>query len=299
MAGGQRTESTITEDGRGRPGEPFMAVPSHAVADRNVHGVVLEHCAGGAAAWPFAEPNGTPSAAPGLYEPLHLSAVAHELRATLSALATSSELLFEDLEALDRHQIRGMVSTIHRGALWLQGLVENMLCAASIEEGRFRVHPRPISLLDVVAEAHSLVRPLLERNNQRLRVSARGRLPHVRADGRRVGQVLVNLISNAVKYTGHGAVLDVTVTARSDEVCIAVADRGRGLPDGDGDRLFEPYYRTDWANESGKEGLGLGLAIVKSIVEAHGGRVGAGNRRGGGARFWFTLPMAAEGASPR
>ncbi len=86
--------------------------------------------------------------------------------------------------------------------------------------------------------------------------------------------------------------IDVTVTADGDCVRVSVADRGPGLPTGEAGRLFEPYYRAQEVRTSGTEGVGLGLSIVKSIVEAHAGRVGAEARRGGGARFWFELPLS-------
>jgi signal transduction histidine kinase len=220
-----------------------------------------------------------------------LAAVAHELRTSLTALATSSELLAEDLETLDPSEIRGMVAAIRRGAVWIQALVENLLCAAAIREGRFRVQPRPIDLLDVVEDIVPIVGPLLAQRGQRLRSSQRGALPHVAADARRVGQVLVNLISNAAKFSAPGTPIDIGLTGRAGWLRVSVSDCGPGLPPGGRARLFEPFERGEAAERGGPEGVGLGLAIVASIVEAHSGRVGAENRPGGGARFWFELPV--------
>jgi two-component system sensor histidine kinase KdpD len=183
-----------------------------------------------------------------------------------------------------------MVSTIHRGTLWLQGLVENLLCAATIREGHFTIHRQLVSLLDLAWEVRPLVEPLLAQKTQRLRLSSRGIVPAVPCDSRRIGQALVNLISNASKFAGHGTPIDVMLSTGRDYVRVAVADRGPGIPHASSERLFQPFYRMAAAAQSGKEGVGLGLAIVKSIVCAHGGRTGANNRRGGGARFWFELP---------
>ncbi len=238
---------------------------------------------------PVIEPSPSRSLVPDL-----LAVVAHDLRAPLTGLATASELLAEDADVLDRRQIRRMASTIQRGALWLQGLVENLLCAATVCEGRFRIQPLPLSLLDVALEIEPVVEPLLDQKGLRLQVASRGALAEVSADGRRIGQALVNLISNAIKFSPRGTTVQVTVSTAPGWVRVAVADRGPGFPTGSVERVFDPFYR-----ESGSEqdGVGLGLAIVKWIVDAHGGRVGARNRRGGGANVWFELPLLPAGAT--
>ncbi|MGH2355564.1 MAG: sensor histidine kinase [Chloroflexota bacterium] len=219
------------------------------------------------------------------------STVAHELRGPLMALATSSELLVEDFDRLAPAQVRDMVAGIHCRALWLQGLVENLLCAATLQEGRLRLHVQPTDLIEVVTEVQQVVQPLLLQRRQRLRVRWRGHLPEVPADSRRIGQVLVNLVLNASKFSPEGTSVEVNLTRRGDQVQVAVLDQGPGLPAGLAERLFEPFYRAPAADQSGPEGIGLGLAIVKSIIERHGGRVGAEDRPSGGARFWFQVPV--------
>jgi signal transduction histidine kinase len=219
-----------------------------------------------------------------------LATVAHELRGPLTALATSSELLAEDFEVLDPNQVRGMLSAIHRRTLWLQGLVENLLAAATIREGRLQLHRQPVRLSDVMADVRAVVDPLLSQRGQRIRVRGAQAAPAVLADSRRVGQVLVNLILNASKFGKTGTVIDITVSWLVDRVRVSVADRGPGVAADQVQRLFEPYYRSAATADNVKEGVGLGLSIVKSIVQAHGGAVGVESRRGGGARFWFELP---------
>lgn len=238
---------------------------------------------------PAIEPSASLSLVPDL-----LAVVAHDLRAPLTGLATASELLAEDADVLDRQQIRRMASTIHRSALWLQGLVENLLCAATVREGRFRIQPLPMSLLDVALEIEPVVESLLAQKGLQLQVATRGALAEVSADGRRVGQALVNLISNAIKFSPTGTTIQITVSTGREWVRVAVADRGPGFPTGSAARVFEPFYRGSGPEQ---DGVGLGLAIVKWIVDAHGGRVGAGNRRGGGAKVWFELPLLSSEAT--
>jgi two-component system sensor histidine kinase KdpD len=234
------------------------------------------------------EPTSMPSVLPGSAE-LSISTVAHELRAPLTSLATASELLIEDLELLDPQQIRDMLSVIRQGTLWLLGMVENILCAATVRAGRFQIQPQSVRIIDVVAEVQPVVEPLLVQKAQRLQVSSRGLLPQVAADRRWIGHVLVNLIANASKFSGTGKSIGLRLTTRGDYLRVMVVDRGPGLAAGSTEKIFEPFHRGAEAAQSGAEGVGLGLAIVKSIVEAHGGRVGAENRPAGGACVWFEL----------
>src|SRR5437588_2751625 len=129
-----------------------------------------------------------------------LATVAHELRGPLTALATSSELLAEDFLHLDPEQVKGMLAAMHRRTLWLQGLVENLLCAATIREGRLQLYRQSLSMADVIADVDAVVGPLLAQRGQRLRVRFAARTPEVFGDSRRLSQVLINLILNASNF---------------------------------------------------------------------------------------------------
>jgi signal transduction histidine kinase len=240
--------------------------------------------------------NNTPTSALPAHELTVLAAVAHELRGPLTALATSSELLAEDFLHLDPEQVKSMLGAMHRRTLWLQGLVENLLCAATIREGRLHLYRQSLSLSDLLADVDAVVDPLLAQRGQRLRMRLANRLPEVLADSRRLGQVLINLILNASKFGAANTTIDVSIAIRDGSVRVSVADRGPGVAADEAHRLFEAYYRAAATAGSGKDGVGLGLSIVKSIVEAHGGLVGVESRRGGGARFWFSIPTVSSSA---
>jgi two-component system sensor histidine kinase KdpD len=109
-----------------------------------------------------------------------------------------------------------------------------------------------------------------------------------------IEQVLINLLENVQKYTPPGSPIDVSAWQENKHVLIEVADRGPGLPEDEFDRVFEKFYRGQAAALDGRRGAGLGLAICKAIVTAHGGRIWADNRAGGGARFCFSLPASAQ-----
>jgi signal transduction histidine kinase len=228
-----------------------------------------------------------------------LATVAHELRGPLTALATSSELLAEDFAHLDPEQVKSMLGAMHRRTLWLQGLVENLLCAATIREGRLQLNCQALDMADVVEEVEAVVGPLLQQRGQQLRVRIASDVTEAMADSRRLSQVLINLILNASKFGAPETSIDLTIAMREGAVRVSVADRGPGVAPEQAKRLFEPYYRAPATAGSGKDGVGLGLSIVKSIVEAHSGQVGVGSRRGGGARFWFSLPSAGRSPSSK
>jgi K+-sensing histidine kinase KdpD len=228
-----------------------------------------------------------------LGEPDLLSVLAHDIRTPLAALLTVAELLQDDLDVLDTRQIRGMVATIHRGTLALSGLTEDLLCATTIQAGRLSIQLQPLSVVDILDDVQPIVGPLLLQKGQALAITVPRPCPTVLVDRRRIGQVLFNLIGNASKFSPPGQPIRVLLTHNGRWVRIAVADRGAGIPKGGSARLYKPCCRAD--APAGTDGFGLGLAIVDAIVKAHGGRVGAANRRGGGASFWFEIPVQAAG----
>ncbi len=227
-----------------------------------------------------------------------ISMIAHELRAPLSSVATATELLTDDLARLRPEQVRDMLMVIRQGTFWLQGLVENLLCAATMEAGGFRIRREPIDVLDIITDVQPLVAPLLIQKSQRLKVAAHAALPKLWGDRRWLGHSLMNLIANASKYSPFGQAILARLTVSDHVVRVTVADRGAGLATGSEHRLFEPFYRAVGAEDLDRSGFGLGLAIVKSIVTAHGGRVGAHNRARGGACVWFELPLTTGTGTP-
>jgi signal transduction histidine kinase len=216
--------------------------------------------------------------------------MAHEIRGPLSAIGLSSEILLADLDQLNADQVRSLAHRIHRGVLWLHGLIENMLCDAAIREGRFTIASEPTDLVDLYRDVERLIEPIVTSRHQELRLVLNTAIPEVSTDARRISQALVNLILNASKFSATGSPIVVTMSAQGGAVLISVADRGPGIA-GETTTLFERFYRAAEAQQAGIGGTGLGLAIVKAIVDAHGGAVGAENRRQGGARFWLQLPI--------
>ncbi len=224
-----------------------------------------------------------------------LANVAHEFRTPLSALAASAELLLDQAPDMNRTELQELLTSLHLGILGLQTLVDNLLESASIEAGRFRVHIRPsTNLSKIIAEAIRMMQPLLDKHGQRLVLELPAAIPVVRADSRRMVQVLVNLLSNASKYGPDEAEITVGTTVNEGRVRVTVADRGPGVSPEHRNDLFRRFVYPESEGDKSQYGVGLGLSVVKAIIEAHGGQVGVEDRPGGGLIFWFTLPVEGE-----
>jgi PAS domain S-box-containing protein len=224
-----------------------------------------------------------------------LANVSHEFRTPLSALAASIELLLGQLPELTPGELRELLNSIHLGTLSLQTLIDNLLEGASIETGRFRVYPRAAELGEIARQAVHTMQPLAEKYGVTLALDLPEQLPPVRADPRRTGQVLVNLFSNAIKWSPSGSRVALTAVQQDGQIRVCVIDQGPGIPP---ERLTDLFVRFDQMQapgERGAAGAGLGLSVVKAIIEAQGGQVGAHNQAEGGAAFWFTLPVLPPG----
>lgn len=150
----------------------------------------------------------------------------------------------------------------------------------------------------VLADAIHVVQPLLDRRQQLLVLTEPLRLPPLQADPIRLTQVIVNLLTNASKYSPAGQKIDIGIDVMDNQMLIAVADRGPGIPIGDREDIFR-YFKRLAVEDTDQYGTGLGLSVVKSIVEGHGGAISIDDRPGGGSIFWITLPLWSNHESSR
>jgi two-component system sensor histidine kinase KdpD len=160
-----------------------------------------------------------------------------------------------------------------------------------LEAGAVQVHKEWHALEEIVGAALTRLNNRLQGHPVTTHIPAD--LPLVPLDSVLIEQVLVNLMENAVKYTPAGSPFEISASITDSYVTVQVADRGPGIPPGDEERIFDKFYR---ALPNGGGGVGLGLTVCRGIVQAHGGKIWAQNRDGGGAAFQFTLPL--EGKPP-
>jgi signal transduction histidine kinase len=216
-----------------------------------------------------------------------LAALGHELRAPLASLRATLELLTEE-SATD-----SLVARLESGLGWLEGLVDNLGTWALLEAGRLPVSPRAVGAESVAERALSLVAPLLERKGQRVELICPRPGLMVDADPQYLGQILINLLTNSVRYSPAGGLIQLSITAVGSVVELRVTDEGPGIPRRERARIFSPYARGARARRAGGPGLGLGLHIVRTLVAMHEGTVGVDSEPGHGASFWVRLPGAA------
>ena len=225
-----------------------------------------------------------------------LGMVSHELRTPLTSIKGSAATLTEAASDLDPAEMLQFYRIIGEQADYMRDLIGDLLDVARIETGELPVAPAPAEVASLVDEARRRFQSGGGRNN--LRIDLSPELPLVMADGRRVVQVLSNLLSNAARHSHEASAIGVSAVREGYHVAVSVTDEGRGIAAERLPHLFRKFSRIDGEDRRRDiAGSGLGLAICKGIVEAHGGRIWAESDGPGlGARFTFTIPVAGDAA---
>ncbi len=221
-----------------------------------------------------------------------LSNVSHELRTPLTSILAFVETL-EDGALEDKENNRRFLEVIRRNAERMHHLIDDILELSAIEAGKITVKPKQIRLAPLVEEIWSA----LAKKAQRRNISFKNRIAPeiiVFADARRLEQILINLMSNAVKFNREGGGVSVYYEKREGFHQIRVADTGEGVAREHLPRIFERFYRTDTARSRELGGTGLGLAIVKHLARLHGGEVTVASTVGKGSTFTIELPAAKQ-----
>jgi PAS domain S-box-containing protein len=218
--------------------------------------------------------------------------ITHEFRTPLAALEASSELLLDNLHNLSQTEVEELLVSLNLGIINLQTLIDNLIEAASIEAGRFKVSLQPVPFDRILSEAVDIIGPLAEKYSLKLICQPVEKHTIVLADHRRTVQALVNLLSNAVKHSPEHGSIHIRHEVLEKQVRVEVIDEGSGVPPGHRNHLFRRFAHVETENERARQGAGLGLSVVKEIVEAQQGEVGITERQEGGTSFWFTLPLA-------
>ena len=223
-----------------------------------------------------------------------VSVAAHELRNPLTAILGYVELLLDEGFGPLLDQQREFVGIVHRAGRRLLDITNDLLDVTRIEVGRIELVLQPTDLGALVSRVIAEYNVQREEKAQQLDLHVVPDLPAGLCDETRTAQVVGNLFSNAVKYTGEGGQITVRVDRAAQEgyLLVSVADTGMGISAEDQTKLFSRFFRTDGARTSGVGGTGLGLYVTRSLVELHGGRIRLESEVGKGSTFYVTFAVA-------
>jgi two-component system phosphate regulon sensor histidine kinase PhoR len=218
--------------------------------------------------------------------------VSHEFKTPLTAIQGFAETLLSG--ALDDKANRAhFVEIIRDHARRLARLTDDLLKLARIEAGRLELEIRPVRVEALVNGCVETARVSAKARGVQIHVDLQENAPPVRGDGAQLGEVLQNLIDNAVQYTPSDGQIEVKARSNGHDVVFTVSDTGIGIPESDLERIFERFYRVDDARSREAGGTGLGLSIARHIVDAHGGRIWVESAVGQGSRFHFSVPIGS------
>ena len=222
-----------------------------------------------------------------------LANMSHELRTPLNAILGYTELILDHIYGEAPDKMRQVLERVQANGRHLLGLINDVLDLAKIEAGQFSLALASYSLEEVVHDVIHAVEPLAVEKHLAFKADVRPNLPVGRGDQRRIAQVLLNLVGNAIKFTDTGEVA-VKASASNGSFTVAVCDSGPGISAADQLRIFDEFQQADSSSTKKKAGTGLGLSIAKRIIEMHSGRIWVESAPGQGSTFFFTLPVTVE-----
>lgn len=217
--------------------------------------------------------------------------VSHELRTPLTNIRSYAETLSDGLDGLPPETARNFLNVILSESDRMTHIVQDLLTLSRFDSGRSELHLSRFPFGEAVESTYQAIRMDAQKHSHVVRLDAPAGLPQVLADRERVMQVMMNIVSNAIKYTPDGGRIVISAGVRGDRVWMAVDDNGIGIPEGDRDRIFERFYRVDKARSRQSGGTGLGLSIAKEIVDRHQGRLFLVDKEGPGLTICMELPV--------
>jgi signal transduction histidine kinase len=224
------------------------------------------------------------------YKSQFLASMSHELRTPMNAVLGYTRMLLMNVYGELPEKVKDVHQRIDKSGRHLLGLINDVLDFSKIEAGQLALTINPYSIKDVIQAVVTSTQSLATEKNLALKVTVPPVLPAASGDERRIAQVLLNLVGNAIKFTDSGEVR-VEAVATDGAFEVSVSDTGTGIAAGDQDKIFEEFRQAEGSIAQKKGGTGLGLAIAKKIVEMHGGKIWVESEVGKGSKFTFTLPI--------
>jgi signal transduction histidine kinase len=222
-----------------------------------------------------------------------LANMSHELRTPLNAILGYTELMADGAYGEPSEKMLGILKRLEANGRHLLGLINDVLDLSKIEAGQLVLELSDYTVQDIAQTVRSTLEPLAADKKLAFKVEVAPQLPPGRGDGRRLTQVLINLVGNAIKFTDAGEVA-IKAETNNGSFYVSVRDTGPGISAADQAKLFQEFQQADNAITKKKGGTGLGLAISKRIIEMHGGKIWVESQPGQGSTFAFTLPVIVE-----
>jgi signal transduction histidine kinase len=222
-----------------------------------------------------------------------LANMSHELRTPLNAILGYTELILDSIYGDMPQRMRGVLERVQTNGKHLLGLINDVLDLSKIEAGQLTLSLEDYSIADVVQNVVTAVEPLASEKSLALKVELPSDLPTAHGDQRRLTQVLLNLVGNAIKFTDTGEVA-IEAAASNGAYTLAVRDTGPGIDPADQSKIFEEFQQADSSSTKTKSGTGLGLSISRRIVAMHGGRIWVQSAPGRGSTFFLEVPFNVE-----
>ncbi|HMG78259.1 MAG TPA: GAF domain-containing sensor histidine kinase, partial [Xanthobacteraceae bacterium] len=222
-----------------------------------------------------------------------LANMSHELRTPLNAIIGYTEMMADGLYGDVGEKAQGVLERVQSNGRHLLGLINDVLDLAKIEAGQLVLAIEDYSVADMVATVTAATESLARAKNLKLGSDVASGLPTGTGDARRLAQVLLNLVGNAIKFTDKGEV-SIKASASNDAYNLAVHDTGPGIAEADQTKIFDEFQQADSTQTKAKGGTGLGLSIAKRIIEMHGGTLWVESSLGAGSTFSFTVPLRVE-----
>ena len=223
-----------------------------------------------------------------------LASMSHELRTPLNAILGYTELIADGIYGAPPEKMQAVLKRVESNGRHLLGLINAVLDLSKIEAGQFTLDLADYSLQNVAQTVYNAVEPLALDKKLAFKAEVQPDLPSGRGDERRLTQVLLNLVGNAIKFTDAGEVVIKAGASNGDSFELSVRDTGPGISAADQAKLFQEFQQADNPKTRKKEGTGLGLAISKRIIEMHGGRIWIELQLGQGSTFFVTLPAQVQ-----
>jgi signal transduction histidine kinase len=222
-----------------------------------------------------------------------LANMSHELRTPLNAILGYTELILDNIYGEAPDKMRTVLERVQANGKHLLGLINDVLDLSKIEAGQLVLSLNDYSVKDMMQGVYVAVEPLAGNKKLGFILEVPQDLPRARGDERRLSQVLLNLVGNAIKFTDTGEIA-MKASVTNGSYTVAVRDTGPGIAEADRTKIFEEFKQSESAQTRAKGGTGLGLSIAKRIVEMHGGRLWVESSLGSGSTFFFTVPLRVE-----